>query len=515
MSYSNLLRPKYLFILICLLFLITRLYKINQIPASVYWDEASIGYNAYSITLDGRDEWGKFLPIHFRAFGEFKLPVYIYVTAAFVKVFGLNEFSVRIPAVLFSLGVIIMTYLLAKKVTKNTIIGLLSSFFVTISPYFFIFSRTGYEATAGLMFYLLAIYLLLIKGNNWNILFSIISFIISFYSYNSFRILTPITILVIFILNISYFKLALKKDIAPLILAFLILSLSVIPIYRLYTYDTGSLRFQTVSVLKAKDIFGNYFSHFSLDFLLNGDKNSRSQQKGFGQIYLPDFILIFLGLLFLLIKKQKNSIILLLLLLISPIPAAITKESPHALRTISLAPFLSIFSALGVISLRELLERIFSKKIGFIEFGTVIIMFLFFINYLINFIKIYPSQSSKDWQYGYKRIYTDFQDQLTRYQHIVISDEYAQPYIFALFYLKINPEAFRKTVMRNHVSNWGFSTVSDFDKFKFGKVNKLSNDGSLKNSLIFSSDQDKLPNKEYLNLIKSLDGDIAFWVYQL
>ena len=69
--------------LIIALFLFTRLYKITQTPPSLYWDETSIGYNAYSITQGLKDEWGKMLPVNFRAFGEFKLPVYIYTTAIF------------------------------------------------------------------------------------------------------------------------------------------------------------------------------------------------------------------------------------------------------------------------------------------------------------------------------------------------------------------------------------------------------------------------------------------------
>src|SRR3989338_266026 len=114
---------KILFLLILVLFLVTRLYKISEIPVSVYWDEASIGYNAYSIAQTGKDEWGEFLPIHFRAFGEFKLPVYIYAVVPFVKLFGLNAFSVRMPAVLFSLGVVILTFFLARKISGDRTIG--------------------------------------------------------------------------------------------------------------------------------------------------------------------------------------------------------------------------------------------------------------------------------------------------------------------------------------------------------------------------------------------------------
>src|SRR5581483_4793873 len=84
--------------IIVLFFLATRLFQINSIPSSVYWDEASIGYNAYSIIKTGHDEWGKAFPIHFRAFGEFKLPVYVYSTAISEEIFGLDSLAVRLPA---------------------------------------------------------------------------------------------------------------------------------------------------------------------------------------------------------------------------------------------------------------------------------------------------------------------------------------------------------------------------------------------------------------------------------
>jgi len=140
---------------------LTRLYKISQIPPSLYWDEASIGYNAYSILKTGRDEWGEFLPLHFRAFGEFKLPVYIYSVVPWVKLLGLNVWAVRLPAVLYSLGVIILVYVLAGKIAGRKWVGFLAAFILTLSPWFFIFSRTGYEATAGLFFFLLGTYFLL------------------------------------------------------------------------------------------------------------------------------------------------------------------------------------------------------------------------------------------------------------------------------------------------------------------------------------------------------------------
>jgi len=495
---------KILLAIICI-FLITRLYKIEQIPPSVYWDEASIGYNAYSISQTGRDEWGKFLPIHFRAFGEFKLPVYIYSVVPFVKLFGLNEITVRFPAVLFSLGVVLLTFLLAKRLSGNDKVALLSAFFLSISPWFFIFSRTGYEATAGLAFYLAGIYLFLFNKKSWYIFFSIVSFILSAYSYNSFRIIIPLTILILVILELNNLK---KAKIVPIILSLVILILSIIPIYRLYKYDNGVSRLQVVAATNST-FFKNYISHFNPGFLfLSGDINLRSQQGGFGQLYLTDLFLLPLGLIYMINRKSKINYLTIFILLISPIPAAITKESPHALRSIAIVPFLSMISAYGVVFIRKYFNK------SFVEILIVLISIFFFVNYSINFNTAYPTKSSADWQYGYKMIYSKFGNEFSKYDRVIISDEYAQPYIFALFYLKYDPNKFQKNVVRNSVDQWSFSTVSSFDKFEFGKINKLVTKDT-KNSLIFASQKEKLMDVNPFDTIKFLNGETAFWIYKI
>ncbi len=454
---------KVLLVLICALFLFTRLYKIAEIPVSVYWDEASIGYNAYAISIDLKDEWGKFLPIHFRAFGEFKLPVYIYSVVPFVKLFGLNAFSVRFPAVLFSLGVVIFTFFLAKKLTGKEKIGLWASFFMTISPWFFIFSRTGYEVTAGLMFYLLAILLFLnLKKGNRFFLFSIISFILSAYSYNSFRIVAPLTIISLFLFNIDNLRQLVTNGKVYLLISLIVVIASVIPIYRLYVYDAGGVRFQAIGGVSKLQIIKNYLSHFNPQFLfVQGDTNLRSQQKGFGQLFFPDLVLLPLGLIYLLKSKVKYRWLIFLLIIFGPAPAAITKESPHALRSISMVPFISMASATGVFYLVQLLRN---KTIGLIIIGVYLVLFS---NYFMSFLSIYPQASAKDWQYGYKQIFTGSLDQFKQNNRIVISDKDAQPYIFSLFYLQYNPAKFRSEVVRNSVDKWGFSTVKSFGNFEF------------------------------------------------
>src|SRR3989338_799774 len=104
-------------ILIFLLAFGLRIYQIDKTPPSLYWDEASLGYNAYLIATSLHDEHGEFLPLsRFIAFGDYKPPGYIYAASFFVFLGGLNEITVRLPSLLAGLGLVIFTYFIAKEI---------------------------------------------------------------------------------------------------------------------------------------------------------------------------------------------------------------------------------------------------------------------------------------------------------------------------------------------------------------------------------------------------------------
>ena len=94
---------------------------------------------------------------------------------------------------------------------------------------------------------------------------------------------------------------------------------------------------------------------------------------------------------------------------------------------------------------------------------------LFFGRYLFDFINNYNSKTAGSWQLQYKTIFTGIKESGNK-DEIVVSDEYAQPYIFALYYLKYSPQEFRKTVRYNAPDKWGFSTVERFGNFRFKKL---------------------------------------------
>ena len=93
-----------------------RFYQLGSNPPSLTWDEAAWGYNAYSIGIEGKDEFGRFLPLDYlESFGDFKPPVYAYLDVLPIKIFGLNEFAVRFPSALFGVLTVISTYFFSQK----------------------------------------------------------------------------------------------------------------------------------------------------------------------------------------------------------------------------------------------------------------------------------------------------------------------------------------------------------------------------------------------------------------
>ena len=169
-------------------------------------------------------------------------------------------------------------------------------------------------------------------------------------------------------------------------------------------------------------------------------------------------------------------------------------------------PFFAMVIGEGVSSFLNIF-----KKNKLIAAGAVTAIFLFsFESFFTDFLTKYPALSAPDWQYGDREIFENYSASFDKYEKIVISDEYAQPYIFALFYQKYSPADFRKTATYNPVNDWGFSTVKSFGKFVFKKIQAedLTDD-----NLVFSTAGDKIEDETPTGDIKNPDGSTSFWVY--
>ena len=136
----------WLILLICLGAVFLRVYRLDLSPPGLYADEASIGYNAYSILKTGKDEYGIAWPFFFRAFGDYKNPVLIYSLVPLISLNGLTPETVRLGAAIWGSLAIPLLILVTLATTKNFVLSCLAGIILSLMPWHLHYSRIGFEA---------------------------------------------------------------------------------------------------------------------------------------------------------------------------------------------------------------------------------------------------------------------------------------------------------------------------------------------------------------------------------
>lgn len=486
-------KTKVFLILILAFAFLLRSYQISLIPASLYWDESSLGYNAYSISETLRDEHGEFLPLtRFIAFGDYKAPGYIYTASPFIKIFGLNEFSVRLPSVLAGTLLVLVTFLLANELKLGKKMSLASAFVLAISPWAIQFSRGAFEANLATLFTALGVYFYLRQLNSKKFLFSVvisaIFFALSMYSFNTHRIFTP---LLVTVLILGQFWKCRWKSLDKIIPFSLCLLLFILPLIPFMLSKEGRLRFQEVAwindlepikitnermirdgntslgkvihnrrIVYGLEFLKHYFDHFQGNYLFfSGDVNPRLGIQTIGLFYWVELALILFGLFQLVKYKSFASVLLISWIVLAPIPAAFARETPHALRTLNMIPAPQIIIAIGLVSLMRKWRYLI--PLALVAYSLSI--FLYLHDYFIH----YPNKYALSWQYGYKQMINYVSNIESNYDNISVTEYYGRPYIYFLFYEKTKPEKFWQTA--NAKRDWfGFWYVYGFGKYHFG-----------------------------------------------
>ena len=509
---------------------VARIIFINEFPPSLNWDEVSHGYNAYSILKTGKDEWGNFLPTIFRCFGDFKLPVYIYLTVPSVLLFGLNSLSVRLVSTIAGSLISFFIYLILKKVLpKKSFLPLLGAAIFALSPGTIFLSRIALEANLFLLFFCISIYLLIDK----KLVTSSLFYGICLFTYNSSRVLLPfylILLIFIFIKN----KLKISSNWYKFI-PFVVLAILAI----IQTLDkSGQARYQWVSLLDEGSInrinelrqfyprllinkgtyfvfsaTKNYLSHFNPSFLFfNGGSHYQFSLPNFfiiSPFFLP-FLLLSIYSLFKNIKNV-NYQILLYWLLISPIPSSITRDAPHVLRSIVFIPIVIIIITIGI--------NLIYKKIPKLTFLFVIFVLLYSQFLFLPKYKSYAIDYSSSWQYGHEEMISFLKNNYHNYDQFIITKKYGEPHEFLLFYWPWDPSDYQSNPSKdwNYHASWYW--IDGFDKFKFVNDWEIKdftqNIDKTKKTLLITSPNNYNQDNKLLNTINFLDHTPAFEILEI
>lgn len=480
-----------------LLALVPRLYKLDGVPPSLYWDEASIGYNAWSIATTGRDEHGVRWPYFFQAFGEYKLPGYIYSSALFAKVLGPSPWVVRLPSAIFGILTVFLTYFLVRDLF-NAQTGLLAGLFLAISPWHLQFSRAGFEAN-GALFFQIATVFLFIKGLSYAYCLPLaaLGLLLTVSFYHTQRVFLVLLLGLIFWLRRLEYRQKQKWFILAVLMVILggsFLAIKTFSAQGLQRYGQVSL-FQDVRIIQDSTLaiaqannawwarifynrrlaylrafVANYTAHFSLPFLfINGDGNLRHGVAGLGLMELWQLPFFLLGLAWILRHLAFASQVILAWLFLAPIPAGLSLDAPHALRSLAVLPIPQIVVALGVGWVARVVKLSKRSGLTFLLSGGLSFLIVFgAVNTWVHYFHFAPPRVANTWGDGYPQLMAYLKDKQDEYDLIYVTGEYWQPYIYALFYLKYPPADFQKEGNQARFANFYFGP-SEWDE-KRGEI---------------------------------------------
>jgi 4-amino-4-deoxy-L-arabinose transferase-like glycosyltransferase len=527
-----------LFTVIFFLGAFLRFHDLGKVPNSLDWDEVSWGYNAYSILNTGKDEYGAFLPLSFKAFGDYKQPVYVYADVIPIKLFGLNAFSIRLPNALLGTLSIIFVFLLVNELFKKRsyakTAAFLSMFFFAISPWHIQFSRVAFESVVGLFFVLVGVWLF-IRGYNlhrkWYFFAATIFLALSAYSYHAEKLFTPLFVVGLVIFAKDYF-LSHKKLFVIFGLCFVLLNSLWLLDSRttargksvLFTSEqTQLLKIPLIEsgqdiannqnvfailhnrrIIYAETFLENYLKHFDPNWLFIQGDIQRHHAPDFGLMYVISLPFILMGAYFLFKNERMIAFLLGYWFFLAPISGSLVTGSPNAERALIMLPIWQILEALGFIQLVRAINKKILKKL-LLVFISLIYLFLFMLYVNLYFLHT-NSEFGQYWQYGYEQAVNTADRYTNGSNKILFSKEYEQGYIFYLFYSKYDPAKYIQSGGSNRITQQCFNVGNVY----FENCLSLLSKGDVYISLT----ETNIKNMKKVNEILDKNGKTVGYVYK-
>lgn len=493
---------------------------LDKSPPSLGFDEAALGYNAYSLLLTGKDEYGNFLPVSLRSFNDFKPALYGYLTVPFVKLFGLNESSVRMVSALAGIVSLWFLYKLLSVFIKDKLVCSLIFLWLSFEPWRLHFSRNAFETHLSSAFFMIgAYYLIKNKKTFWSLLF----FGLSAYSYHSARLSVPALIILWGIDPLRWFWMKNISEVVSTTLVGIkrvwwlvaIFIVMVIPVFmansslvltrfnqenvfkRFYPYAPKELVQDVNPFLSINSnalyYFGgiisghimSYFSPINLNFrIYNWVKMSPQFIPGMGMLGWIEGVVFLFGIVVVIknLRKSFEHRYLIYWMISGIAPAAVTWTWYHPLRSLNIFPAIEIIVALGAVEI----IRIIKNRLWF---GVIFVVLVVSAVYTINNELLYSAfENHGEYQPGGFREGMMALKELSKdYDQVIIDSPHAQSFIFVLFYQKIDPNIIHKYAGIRPKPGIEGNLNFNFEKFVFRPID-WPKDRYLKKTIVWTDD---------------------------
>lgn len=134
-----------------------RIIGLTSAPPGLHQDEAANAWNAWCLLQTGVDQGGAPWPVfYFRALGENRTPLFLYLLLPFQLVGGLNVWTTRLPNAVGGVACVVLAYYIGRR-WFGAGTGLAAAGLVALCPWTIHQSRWGHEGGAVLLLTLLPI----------------------------------------------------------------------------------------------------------------------------------------------------------------------------------------------------------------------------------------------------------------------------------------------------------------------------------------------------------------------
>ncbi len=307
---QNFLRRRGLMFLLGLILVVAAVlyaFNIRDNPPGFYIDESSVAFNAHLLAQTGKDEHGESFPLFFRAFGEYKNPVYIYLLAVVYRITGPSIPAARLFSAFLLYASALLMGLLAARLSGRRDIGLIILLTALLTPWLFELSRVVLEVAVYPL--ILLVFLLNLRrvadATSWSWLNAgtiAATLALLTYSYSIGRLFAPLLAfgLTFFLPRVKWRSLG---------RVWVLYALLLLPLFVFQWQHPNALtsRFHIITYSTADssypELAWGFIKHYAGNFnawrmVVRGDPNNRQVAAiyGVGQILVATFILALFGL---------------------------------------------------------------------------------------------------------------------------------------------------------------------------------------------------------------------------
>jgi len=317
------------------LYLPIRLIALPEFPIFFFTDEAVQTVRAADLVRDGfRGHSGELLPTYFQNGPQYNLGVSVYLQVLPYLWFGKSVFVTRATSVLITLLAALAVGLTLKNIFRSRAAwaGVLV---LSVTPTWFLHSRTAFETVIATSFYALFLYFYLRyrNGRSWALYAATLLAGLTFYSYSPAQMVIAVTIVLLFISDFKYHWQN-RRLVAPALLLGLFLVLPYIRFQVLHPGETmrqlqlvNSYWIQDITTAqKLAHFFGEYLR--GLNPLYWYDPIPQGLERhimlGYGYLWRPGLPFVLAGLVIALWRiRQPAYRVVLIALLAAPSGAAL------------------------------------------------------------------------------------------------------------------------------------------------------------------------------------------------